>query len=126
MNQDADRTLEVLNKALEKTRKRQLEWASTKDKPSENFYTNVGKSQMQVAGKVNAGPYIFWLLNAKGEVLGQLTTTAPLLARFGGQVPPQWETKVEELWKLARRQALAIDEEFDEVLDALESEENSN
>jgi hypothetical protein len=122
MNPDEERVVEVLDKALRQTKAKKLTWASTKDKPSENFFADVGKSQLQVAGKVDSGPYTLWLLNSSGKILGQLGTTPPLLARFGSDPVANWESKVEELWALARRQALAIDEEFDELLEALDGE----
>ena len=104
---------DVITKLLERTKENKVSWQTT---AAENtFLAVIGKTSALVSafeGMMGTHHFQFRILNERATVIANYETPTDLDTEIRGQL--------RELHELARRMALGVDSELDELLKALE------
>ncbi|MCH7620406.1 MAG: hypothetical protein IH870_00745 [Chloroflexi bacterium] len=99
---------EILNKLLERTKDNRVVWKSTP--APQTFVAVIGKNSV-IIQLDNSDQPIFRVNNKTGETIDSMTRR-----NYPGI---GWQDQLRELHELARRMALEVDNELDELLKAL-------
>ena len=101
---------DVLERLVERTKENKISWKSTPDPQS--FVAVIGNNSVMIL-EDNVGDIVLRVLNEAGEIIETLDT--------GIDSGDKLQGGMEELHVRARRMALGVDSQLDDLLKALES-----
>ncbi len=108
-----ERTYEIIEKLLEKSRKGEAEWQDTYTEDRFAIYLPDSSMTIQgVEGPFGEDWFRFSILNERGTVVDSVEIRGST----------EHHEKASELYVLARRKALAVEERLDSIFQELESE----
>ncbi|MCG8921288.1 hypothetical protein [Lentzea sp. CC55] len=113
-----ERLIAILRSLLRRTRHRKIDWTPGEAAGSEAFYYHLPTSSLEIRSKKGDGnpPYILSVRDSFGSKLDELATDP-----WGEH---SYNEELAELFRLARRQSLMVDETLDQLLADLRKEES--
>jgi hypothetical protein len=110
--------IQIADRLLEQTVEGGREWEPA---GSFTFRTWVSGRPVTVesADRDGAHPYVLSILEPDGRTIESVRTGSPMTVELRGGARGDWEAGLEQLYRLARRRALKVDEVIDDVLHSL-------
>lgn len=110
-----DKLRKLINRLLDKTRAAELHWSETPSK--EAFQVSFPSYSVEV----DCSDEVTYLrvYNSEGRIIDETSDRAIMFDDFGSNFQSGDVEKIQELYRLARRQALGVDRALEELLATL-------